>query len=238
MVIGILGGMGSFATLDIFKRLLALFPAEKEWDRPRIVIDNNCTMPSRVVAALYGTDREKLVEQMSSSVKTLIEAGCTHIFFACNTSHIFLDNVYKAVPEAKGKIINIIECLAQDLSTRNPPAKTAALVATEGTIETGIYQRVFKNYGIEIESPSPDSFSAMRELIEAVKTNCLTNEHCQKFLALIKMFKNTRLILGCTEFPVLYSAFKSEIDGSGLEIFDPLESTIQYLYKTFLLEAH
>lgn len=53
MVIGILGGMGSYATLDIFDRILAAFPARKEWERPRMVIDNNCMMPSRVVAALF-----------------------------------------------------------------------------------------------------------------------------------------------------------------------------------------
>ena len=52
--IGIIGGMGSYATLDFFSRLLAAFPAEKEWDRPRILIDNRCTMPSRVRAILYG----------------------------------------------------------------------------------------------------------------------------------------------------------------------------------------
>ena len=33
--IGIVGGMGSYATLDFFRRILDAFPAEKEWDRPR-----------------------------------------------------------------------------------------------------------------------------------------------------------------------------------------------------------
>ena len=47
MVIGIVGGMGSYATLHFFQKLLEATPAEKEWDRPRIIIDNRCTMPSR-----------------------------------------------------------------------------------------------------------------------------------------------------------------------------------------------
>ena len=55
--IGILGGMGSYATVDLFRRLVDAFPAEKEWDRPRIIIDNNCTMPSRVRAILYNEKR-------------------------------------------------------------------------------------------------------------------------------------------------------------------------------------
>ena len=59
-VVGIVGGMGSYATVDFFKRLVDAFPVEKEWDRPRIIIDNKCTMPSRVRALLYGEKREEL----------------------------------------------------------------------------------------------------------------------------------------------------------------------------------
>lgn len=236
MVIGILGGMGSYATLNIFERILALFPAEKEWDRPRILIDNNCTMPSRVVAALYGTDREKLVREMSSSVKNLIQSGATHIFLACNTSHIFLDEVYQNVPEAKGKIYSIIECLAKDISDLGIN-ESLALIATEGTLETKIYQTVFVPYNITVIQPDKEKFALMRELIEAVKQNNLTHEHCQKFISLIKSFNLKNVILGCTEFPVLYSKFKAEIDSTGIKIYDPLESTIQLLHSMYLSEA-
>lgn len=40
MIIGLVGGMGSIATVDYFRRLIDAFPAQKEWDRPRIIIDN------------------------------------------------------------------------------------------------------------------------------------------------------------------------------------------------------
>lgn len=236
MVIGILGGMGSYATLNIFERLLNLFPAEKEWDRPRILIDNNCTMPSRVIAALYGTDREKLVKEMSTSIKNLIAGGATHIFLACNTSHIFLDDVYINVPEAKGKIYSIIETLAKDIhSSENK--EPIALIATEGTLETKIYQNVFKPYNISITQPDKEKFTTMRELIEAVKQNCLNESHCTKFIELIKSFNINQVILGCTEFPVLYSAFKNQIDSTGIKIYDPLESVIQLFHKIYLSEA-
>ena len=59
--IGVLGGMGTYATIHLFRQYAEMFPAEKEWDRPRIIIDNRCTMPSRVRAALYGENRERLI---------------------------------------------------------------------------------------------------------------------------------------------------------------------------------
>ena len=61
-VLGVLGGMGTYATIHLFQQYAEIFPAEKEWDRPRIIIDNNCTMPSRVRAILYNEKRECLLQ--------------------------------------------------------------------------------------------------------------------------------------------------------------------------------
>ena len=52
-------------------------------------------MPSRVRAILYNENREKLVSDLSSSVSHLLDAGCTHIILACNTSHVFLPDIIK-----------------------------------------------------------------------------------------------------------------------------------------------
>ena len=58
MTIGIVGGMGSLAAAEFLNTMVRAFPAEKEWDRPRTVVDNACHMPSRVRALLYGEQRE------------------------------------------------------------------------------------------------------------------------------------------------------------------------------------
>ena len=103
-VIGVLGGMGTYATIHLFRQYAEVFPAEREWERPRIMIDNRCTMPSRVRAALYGEDREQLISEMSDSVSHLIKSGCDRILLACNTAHLFLSDLYDRVPEAKEKM--------------------------------------------------------------------------------------------------------------------------------------
>ena len=94
-VIGVLGGMGTCATIHLFQQYEALFPAPKEWDRPRIIIDNNCTMPSRVRAILYGEKRQDLVAQMTASLRLLMQGGATRIILGCNTSHLFLEEVFQ-----------------------------------------------------------------------------------------------------------------------------------------------
>ena len=75
LVIGVLGGMGTYATINLFKQYAEVFPAEKEWERPRIIIDNRCTMPSRVRAFLYHENVEKLVDEMADSIDGLLKIG-------------------------------------------------------------------------------------------------------------------------------------------------------------------
>ena len=75
LVIGVLGGMGTYATINLFKQYAEVFPAEKEWDRPRIIIDNRCTMPSRVRAFLCHENVDKLVDEMSDSIEGLLKMG-------------------------------------------------------------------------------------------------------------------------------------------------------------------
>ena len=119
-VIGIVGGMGSYATADFFRRIIDAFPAEKEWDRPRILIDNYCTMPSRVRAILYNEHRDELISDLSTSARNLLNVGAERIIFACNTSHVFIPEVINNVPECEGRIIHIIESCAEEI--RNLPS--------------------------------------------------------------------------------------------------------------------
>ena len=71
LVIGVLGGMGTYATINLFNEYANIFEAIKEWDRPRIIIDNRCTMPSRVRAFLYNEKVDQLVDEMAESMKYL-----------------------------------------------------------------------------------------------------------------------------------------------------------------------
>ena len=114
-VIGIVGGMGSYATLDFFRRIIDAFPAVKEWERPRVLIDNYCTMPSRVRAILYNERKEELICDLCESVKNLLRSGADKIIFACNTSHVFIPEVIARVPESANKIIHIIDSCAAEI---------------------------------------------------------------------------------------------------------------------------
>ena len=228
-VIGVLGGMGSFATLHFFEALLKAFPAQKEWDRPRILIDNRCTMPSRVRAVLEGYQYDRLVTELTDSVSSLLKAGATKIILACNTSHCFLPDIYQIIPEAEGKIVSIIDACCEQVAAAGE--KEVSLIASEGTIQSGVFAKGLAPYGIAVRSPENEQYLMQRKLIEAVKQNCVTEDTVEQFIALVKSFSGDALILGCTEFPVLFSRVPAGTF-AGIRVYDPLLCAIEVLRRT------
>lgn len=229
MVVGIVGGMGSYATVDFFKRIIDAFPGTYEWDRPRILIDNRCTMPSRVRAILYDENRDELVSLLSDSARNLLTAGATRLVFACNTSHVFLPEVFEQIPEAREATIHIIELCAQRLAEKG--TKSCYLLATEGTIAVGIYQQIFGSYGIEVVSPSQEEQVLLRDFIEIVKQNKIDDAQRQRLYDYISSLGRDDVILGCTELPVLYGNASYQLGTTN--VHDPLAYVIEQLVDEY-----
>ena len=218
MIIGILGGMGTYATIHVFEQYAKIFPAIKEWERPRIIIDNNCVMPSRVRAFLENYKKDELIDEMFNSLKLLKNAGCEKIILACNTSHLFLEEIFNKDQELKQLVVNIIDETIKEIN-KNKIDKLF-LLATEGTIKSCIYQ---KKLNKQIIIPSDEELKIVRNCIEAVKTNKITETVKLDFINLIKEHDN--IILGCTELPIIYN--KCSINDK--MIFDPIEITLKHI---------
>ena len=225
--IGVLGGMGTYATIHLFKQYAEIFPAEKEWDRPRIVIDNRCTMPSRVRAFLYNENVDQLVDEMADSMQYLTDAGCNRIILACNTSHLFLPKIYSRVPQLEDKVVNIIDNCVEKI--KEDRITKVFLLGSEGTIESKVYQKKLGKFNIECEVPDPDEYVLLRKCIEAVKQNVYTDEIKEIFIDLVK--KHDVCILGCTELPILYEMYNEDVSTS--VIYDPLRLVLEKLREEF-----
>lgn len=223
LTIGVLGGMGTYATIHLFQQYADIFPAEKEWDRPRIIIDNRCTMPSRVRAFLYHENVDQLVNEMADSMYNLMRSGCNKIILACNTSHLFLPQIYKKIPELEEKVVHIIYNCVRNI--KDDGIKEVYLLGSEGTIDSKIYQNALEKEYIKCIVPIPEEYILLRKCIEAVKQNKFTEEIKTIFIDLVGRYD--ACILGCTELPVLYEMYKIDICTNN--IYDPLLLGIQKL---------
>ncbi len=228
-VIGVIGGMGSYATADFFKRLIDSFPAEKEWERPRILIDNRCTMPSRVRAILYQEGVRELVDSLCESTEQMMNAGAARIVLVCNTSHYFLKDIIKRLPRSSDLFINIIEECADSCDAK----KRIELIASEGTIDSGIYRQVMKEHGISLIEPDDRKYPLIRSFIEAVKQNDMNDAILTDFKNYLKQSEADQVILGCTELPVLYAECVSRGCTIDRSVIDPLQCAIDVLVREY-----
>lgn len=225
VVIGVLGGMGTYATIDLFKKYALTFRAEKEWDRPRIIIDNNFTMPSRVRAILYNENVDLLVDEMAKSINNLMKSGANRIILACNTSHLFLPKIFNQNPKIEEVIVNIVDATVKDIVENN--TKEVYLLASEGTIESQVYDEKLHNCGLLCAHPNKSDYEKLRVCIEAVKQNEYSDFIKDIFLELVSRGDN--ILLGCTELPILLDKYRNEINNK--KFFDPVQIALNSIKR-------
>ena len=202
-VIGILGGMGPLATADLFQKIILHTAAASDQEHLRVCIDSNTNIPDRTAALLHGGADP--VPEMVKSAKRLESIGADVLVMPCNTAHGFYDAVAASVDIP---VLHMIALTRDALKARG--VRAAGLLATDGTIETGIYQRVFAGSGIELLTPSPAEQAAVMDIIyNGVKAG--DDKHdvsafracCESLLARGAQ----TLILGCTELPLAFSLY-------------------------------
>ena len=86
--IGIIGGMGPMATVDLYRKIVACTDASCDNDHVRVDIDSNAAIPDRTAAILRGGPDP--VPQMADSGRKLTACGADCLIMPCNTAHYFL----------------------------------------------------------------------------------------------------------------------------------------------------
>ena len=150
------------------------------------------------------------------------------LYQVCGIYQTAVKDIYANVPEAEGKIVSIIDACCNEIAAAGE--REVFLIASEGTIQSGVFAEGLKPHGIAVHSPENEQFLMQRELIEAVKQDQITPEVVERFIELVKSFSGDALILGCTEFPVLFSKVPEGTFGN-IRIYDPLECVLRVLQK-------
>ena len=132
--LGILGGMGPMATVDLFHKIVAMTDAACDNDHMRIYIDCNAAIPDRTAAILSG-GRDPM-PYMRDSLQTLLACGAELIIMPCNTAHFFLPRLQAESPVP----FLSMPAVTAEACARLFPGKTAAILATRGTLAAGIYK--------------------------------------------------------------------------------------------------
>ncbi len=157
--LGILGGMGPQATQVFYQFVLDRTDAARDQDHLPTLILSDTKMPDRT-AAILGGDTEALYRRLSGDARLLEQCGCTAVAIPCNTSHYFADRLQG---ELSIPIIHMIRETAAALAAQG--RKRPGILATDGTIQTGLYQKECAALGLEAVAPDAETQKLVMSII-------------------------------------------------------------------------
>lgn len=201
--IGIIGGMGPAATADLMKKITDMTDADCDQEHIHLIIDSNTNIPDRTAAILHGG--EDPVPQMLASARKLESMGADFLIMPCNTAHWFMPVLEK---EVYVPILNMPVETARLLRERG--VETAAVLATDGTVQSGLYEEALRAEGILAIYPDDIQQSTIMTLIYGyIKRGILDPAELPRDeMSAIDDDLRRRgaqaLLLACTELPVAY----------------------------------
>ena len=201
-MIGILGGMGPEATLDLYRNIINLTPATKDQDHIRVLIYSNPKIPdrTRAIEAKGDSPLPSLIE----AAKLLEGGGAGIIAMPCNTAHYFLPQMQMKVSIP---ILDMIEETCGKIRETLPEARTVGLIAAYGTVHCGVYRQPLARAGIELLLPDDEDQARIREAIGKVKAGMQDRSTRETFHAVGRRLVTAgarAVILGCTEVPLAF----------------------------------
>lgn len=207
--LGIIGGMGPMATIDLYKKIVELTPASKDQEHIPVIIDSYPQIEDRTAFIVKGetSPLPRLVE----SAKRLEKAGAEALLMPCNTAHYFAQDILK---EVSVPLIHIVECTAEAIKSTYPNAGKIGLFATTGTKQGKVYENVLKQYGFEIlDLPQQVENKVMACIYDGVKAG-KTEEYAPVFEECVNeaaLMGAEVMIAGCTEIPILLPYINSSV---------------------------
>ncbi len=221
-MIGILGGMGTQAGLDFCNKLAVLNRGKIDQEYPLFLLYNKSNIPGRPESIGSQTKNlsnkstnkkskekyNKVLKSLLKGCKLLEKNKCKFIVIPCNTAHYWFDDLQNKI---NIPIINMPNEVFKFTKKKCKKNSKVGLLATEGTLKTGVYKKFFDNDYNLIEPSQKIQKLSVNKSIKLVKMgNVKAAARAIKpaIDSLIKM-KCKKIILGCTELPIAIFAFKS-----------------------------
>ena len=216
-MIGIVGGMGPYAGLDLVKKIFDLSKAYQDQDHVPLAM---ISVPHKI------TDRTKFLEgetdinpgiEISNIVRQLSDQGASVIGMPCNTAHssIIINEVYNSIPEGI-TFINMVSEVIKFIKVEYPDIERVGILATAGTMKAGVYNKGLIDNDLK---PILLSKENQKKLIDqaiydkdfGIKSISSPVQDIAKrkiYLAIEALIKNKAevVILGCTELPLAVNA--------------------------------
>ena len=220
-MIGILGGMGTQAGLDFCNKLAILYRGKIDQEYPLFILYNKSNIPGRPesIGVFTGNLSKSIVKKKNkkyllvlksllNGCKVLKKSRCKFIVIPCNTAHYWYNDLQKKI---NLPIINMPREVFNHTIKTCKKKSSIGLLATEGTLKTGIYDKFFNKDFNLIYPNKIIQKNSVNKAIKFVKMGNVkaANKIIKKAINYLIKKKCKKIILGCTELPIAIFAFKS-----------------------------
>ncbi len=187
------------ATAFFLQIVTQMTDASRDQEHIRVLIDSNPQIPDRTGFILGRSDLDPYPAMLETG-EELRSLGADILAIPCNTAQFFHDRLEEALGV---KIVNLVRETAAYLAGRG--VECAGIMATDGTVQTGLYQQALEEAGIRAVIPGErDQQHIMHLIYENVKAGrpvemALFNKAAND----LKRAGAEVIILGCTELSTI-----------------------------------
>lgn len=240
-LIGILGGMGPQAGLDLANKLITLTQTERDQDHiPFILFSLPDTIPDRT-GFLLGKGNINPAHAIADQFEKMSHMGVTIAAMACNTAHA--GPIFELVLELldkkgiKLRILHMVQTSVSYIRKNYPQVERVGVLATQGTYQTRLYDQALEDVGLEAIVPDPviqeeNVQAALYSKDFGIKAcpKAVSEEASSRLLSAIQHLQDLgaeAILLGCTELPLAVK----ENQANGLPVLDPAKIIAEELIK-------
>lgn len=231
-LIGILGGMGPEAGLDLASKIIAETTAERDQDHVPAVL---FSMPEHILnrtSFLLGTGRNQLLDnpavELSRQIEMMDSLGVTVVGMACNTAHaapIFDElakNMERVAPEIN--LLHLIEETVAFIVQELPQAARIGVLGTEGTYRFRLYDELLEQADLTVLRPNEAiATTTLQHAINHPKWGIKAQskpvspqaaERVREAIDDLREQGAEAIVLGCTELPLATSPDRAIVQPS------------------------
>jgi aspartate racemase len=199
-IVGIIGGMGPEATVDLMRRVVAKTPAEDDQDHVHLIVESNPKIPSRIAHLIEGTGADPTPELIRIAAN-LQRAGADALAIPCNTAHAYAHSIRRAVSIP---LLDMVDLTVEQIAHSRRAARVGILAST-AVHTTELYAKAFASHGIDAVLPARQD--EVMALIKAVKRGD-TGAEIQARLGRVALEMKSQadvLLIACSELSVISS---------------------------------
>ena len=199
-ILGVIGGLGPETgckfCLNVNNRVKPV--AQRQ---PHILLDNLPISQEAEERLINGGPSKEHFDLLVESIKRLNKLGASVIVIACNTVHVFIDELRK---KSKIPILSIVEETAKRCRELN--LKKIGILGSTKTIRSGLHSKELKKWNIDIVVPTQTDQDSVSECIIRIINHKVKDDDKKNLIKIIKKLENAGaegIILGCTDLPLL-----------------------------------